>query len=183
VLLLYVTSTSGETTLATDPNKRGQTPTAEEEALQEPTIDPTMLLASILSGGLAGYNMGPSALKQDLPGLLQYIASKGMSPQQYMGRLPFVKEGLKSAAESGANFMGGVELNHMLGGGRHPMLENLAALPALPGAMLDLLPAEGAAQEGNAFAQMYPEIFKYIRGATPVMMVPSLLQKDGKKKK
>lgn len=156
-------------------------PTADEEALQQPTIDPIMLLASMGTGGGIGYSAGSNALREDLPGLLEYIASKGQSPQSYLGRLPFIKEGLKSAAESGGNFLSSALINNAISGGKHPILSNYAAMPVIPNELLDLLPeATQITQEGGAFASQYPQLAKLLQGFGVGAMVPSLLR-DKKK--
>jgi hypothetical protein len=110
-------------------------PTADEEALQQPTIDPIMLLTSMLSGGISGFQNASGEQK-----LLEAARAKLLqNPQDALPEflkllekdVPIAKTTIMDALGGGANFGGAAAFNHQIMP-NHPLLSNALAMPLIP---------------------------------------------------
>lgn len=150
-------------------------PTADEEALQQPTIDPIFLLTSMLSGGISGFQ-NASAEQKALDTLRQQAApelSKLMTED-----IPLLKTTLMDALGGGANFAGGAALNHQIMP-NHPLLSNALALPLVPA--IETAASKGDVVE-NWLLKNHPGIQDLWGRLKPLISAPLLLrdQKNGR---
>lgn len=159
-------------------------PTADEEALQQPAVDPILLLTTMLSGGLAGgLTGGPErqALNK-MPGLLASLAERGQPLSKFMGQGKYLTDTLEGilgeAGKRGATFAGGAELGHMAAP-NHPLLTNFGAFPMIPEAATDIV-AQDAGQELAALFSKNPMLSKLLNKLPATLMLPGLLRKDKK---
>jgi hypothetical protein len=154
-------------------NKNG-IPTAEEEALQQPTIDPLFLLASMGLGGFEAGPIGYKAAMRVIPETMEKYSAQDLLKM-------FIPHVLKRTAQAGANFAGGAELNHFLMP-NHPLADNALALPLLPEvtSLRRLVGKGGVTDETKMFDEISPYLSDFMKRLKPALTSPILLR-DRKK--
>lgn len=150
-------------------------PTADEEALQQPTIDPIMLLTSMMSGGIS--SLQNSAWEKQLgPALRILLGTVAKEPSQIYGTAA------KNAIGGGLNFAGNAALNHLVAP-NHPLLDNYGAFPIFPTAgseAVGALTGGRIANTGENILKNFPALQNLFGRLKPLLMTPALLRKDKK---
>lgn len=147
-------------------------PTADEEALQQPTIDPIMLLTSMLSGGISGFQN--ASTEQQSIDALRKVAMPGL--RELLQDIPVAKNTIMDALGGGMNFGSGAALNHQIMP-NHPLLSNMLALPIAPAGLINN--AEEPVEKW--LLRNHPGIKDILGRLKPLAATPLLLRDTDKK--